>query len=234
MLLAYLDESYDKRRYWIAAVICPDAEALSLTNALDAVVRASARKFPGIDPFGELHGHALFHGKDDWSSLAAMPRARIGIYQHAFTEIAKHDVRIIIRGVNVEGLLRRYPNPDQPHSIVLMHLLERIDEHAANDENNVIVIADEVPEANTYRKDLWRFQRGATSGYRRRQLTRVIDTIHFAPSTSSRLLRAADLVAYLWYRMDSRVDQDERAIKANRGLWGIVQDKVSHARAWHP
>jgi hypothetical protein len=233
-LLAYLDESYDKRRYWIAAVVCPDAEALSLTNGLDEVVRASARKFPGIDPFGELHGHALFHGKDDWSSLAAMPRARIGIYQHAFTEIAKHDVRIIIRGVNVEGLNRRYPNPKPPHSVVLMHLLERIDEHGDSDKNNVIVIADEVAEANTYRKDLWRFQRGMTSGYRPRQLTRVIDTIHFAPSTSSRLLQAADLVAYMWHRIDSRVDQDDRAIKANRDLWMLVGGKVGHAWAWNP
>jgi hypothetical protein len=62
----------------------------------------------------------------------------------------------------------------------------------------------------------------------------VIDTIHFAPSTSSRLLQAADLIAYLWHRMDSRVDQDERAIKANTGLWNLVQGKVSHAWTWHP
>jgi hypothetical protein len=234
MLLAYLDESYDKKMYWIAAVICPDAEVLPLTNALDLVVLNSSRKFPRIDPFGELHGHALFHGKDDWSPLSTMPRARIGVYQDALTAIARHDVRIIIRGVSVEGLNSRYPNPDPCHSIVLMHLLERIDEHAANVDQNVITIADEVAEANTYRKALWRFQRVATSGYRTRQLTRVIDTIHFAPSTSSRLLQAADLVAFMWHRVDSRVDHDDRAIKANRDLWLLISGKVSHARAWYP
>lgn len=234
MLLAYLDESYGSGTYWIAAVVCPDVEALSLTNALDTVVRSSARKFPGIDPFGELHGHALFHGKDDWAPLATMPRARIGIYQDAFTEIANHDVRIIIRGVDVKGLNRRYPNPSPPHKVVLMHLLERIDEHTENHGSNVITIADEVAEANTYRKDLWRFQRGMTTGYRSRQLTRVIDTIHFAPSTSSRLLQAADLVAFMWHRIDSRIDKDERSLKANLRLWQMVGSKVAHARCWDP
>jgi hypothetical protein len=234
MLLAYLDESYDKKMYWIAAVICPDAEILPLTNALDLVVLNSSRKFPRIDPFGELHGHALFHGKDDWAPLATMPRARIGVYQDAFAAIASFDVRIIVRGVNIEGLNRRYPNPDSPHKIVLMHLLERIDDHAASDEKNVIAIADEVAEANMYRKDLWRFQRIMTTGYRSRQLTRVIDTIHFAPSTSSRLLQAADLVAFMWHRVDSRIDRDERALKANLSLWQMVGSKVTHARCWDP
>ncbi|MHB1172421.1 MAG: hypothetical protein ACYCZY_07980 [Lacisediminihabitans sp.] len=108
MLLAYLDESYDKRKYWIASVVCPDAHVRSLTRALDEVVQASAKKFPNLSPFGELHGHALFHGKDDWSSLATMPRARIGVYRNALAEIAMHDVRIIVRGVNIEGPHRRY------------------------------------------------------------------------------------------------------------------------------
>ena len=84
--------------YWIAGVICQDT-VLSLMNSLDLVVLNSASKFPRIDPFGELHGHALFHGKDDWSPLATMPSARIGVYQDALTAIANHDVRIIIRGL---------------------------------------------------------------------------------------------------------------------------------------
>jgi hypothetical protein len=163
-----------------------------------------------------------------------MHRARIGVYQHAFTEIAKHDVRIIIRGVNVEGLNKRYINPDPCHSIVLMHLLERIDEHAESLGSNVIVIADEVPEANAHRKSLWRFQRVATSGYRSRQLTQVIDTIHFAPSTSSRLLQSSDLVAYLWHRIDSGLEQDTRAIKVNKDLWDLVSAKVCHSGLWSP
>lgn len=234
MLLAYMDESYDKNKHWIVAVVCHDSVVRPLTEALDEVVRQSARAFPILDPFGELHGHDLFHGTDDWQALATMPRARIGIYRQAFEAIAQHEVSIIIRGVNCQLLRQRYPNPEPPHSIVLMHLLERIDEHAEALHENVIVIADEVPEANAYRKNLWHFQRVATSGYRSRQLTQVIDTIHFAPSTSSRLLQSADMVAFLWYRMNTRFDRDPRATKANRDLWDLVSRKVIHSWIWDP
>ncbi len=234
MLLAYMDESYDKKKYWIAAIVCPDAEVRPLTVALDDVVRDSARAFPGISAVGELHDQAIFHGKDDWSLLADKPRARIGVYRKALTDIADHDVRIVVRGVDCLGLTERYSAPDSPHAVVLMHLLERIDEHATNPENNVIVIADEVPEANAYRRNLWDFQRNTTSGYRGHQLTRIIDTIHFAPSTSSRLLQAADLVAFLHFRINTGADRDPRAIKANRDLWNLVTHKVVHSRMWSP
>lgn len=234
MLLAYLDESYDEKRYWIVAVVCPDSEVRPLTEELDEVVRRSARTFPGLNAFGELHGHALFHGKDDWAAVATMPRARIGIYGQALSVIAQHDVRIIIRGVDCIGLSDRYSSPEPPHALVLMHLLERINDHAIDPENNVIVIADEVPEANAHRRSLWNFQRNATWGYRSQQLTRIIDTIHFAPSTSSRLLQAADIVAFLWYRMDAGTDKDARAIKANNDLWNLMSGKVIHNWIWTP
>ena len=83
MLLAYVDESYLGDYYWIAAVVCPEEEARPLTGALDAAVSSVALSNTGIGGGAELHGHALFHGKDDWAALKAMPRARIGVYAAA-------------------------------------------------------------------------------------------------------------------------------------------------------
>ena len=98
--------------------------------------------------------------------------------------------------VNRRRLEERYFYPDHPHSVVLSHLLERIDELAASEDELALIIADEVDQADPTSKS-WMFQRYSTTGYRARQLTRIIDTLHFAPSTSSRLAQAADLVAFM-------------------------------------
>jgi hypothetical protein len=43
VLLAYLDESYDKLEYWLTALVVPTGSALALQNDLDAIVENSAR-----------------------------------------------------------------------------------------------------------------------------------------------------------------------------------------------
>ena len=45
MLLAYVDESYNKARYWIAALVCPEAVLNPLTAALDDVVEKAAKAY---------------------------------------------------------------------------------------------------------------------------------------------------------------------------------------------
>jgi len=234
VLLAYVDESQSKERYWIAGLVCPDREAASLTAALDAAVGKASQGYAAISGTAERHGHALFQGKDDWAPLATMPRARIGVYSDAFAAIPAHDVKIFVRGVHVHRLNERYVYPDYPYSVVLGNLLERLDEYAATQNEWVLVIADEVDRADVYRRNLWIFQRFSTGGYRARQLTRIVDTIHFAPSRASRLVQAADLVAYLWQRIQSRAERDERAKRANWALWRQVSPRVVTTHCWFP
>ena len=138
-----------------------------------------------------------------------MIRARIGVYDKAIQAIADHGVTVIIRSVDIPGLDRRYPSGhDHPHSVVLTHLIERIDEYAATVDDRALLIADEVSGQDGYRRDLWLYQRSRTWGYRARKIKRVVDTIHFAPSSSSRLVQAADLVAFLARRIEAHVETD--------------------------
>ena len=236
MLLAYVDESYDAKWpvYWIAALVCPERVVGPLAAGLDAVVEKAAGSYSGIGAAAELHGHALLHGKDDWKPMAPMVRARIGVYNDAFDVIASHDVQVMIRGVHVPALKRRYVNPHHPHTVVLQHLLERVDIYAEAEGQPTLVIADEVDRANEYRRDLWRYQRQSTPGYLSRRLTSIVDTIHFAPSHASRLVQAADLIAYLHGRITSGADRDERAKRANAALWARIEPRVAHNYCWHP
>lgn len=233
MLLGYLDESYDATHYWICALVCRDDNAVALTDALDTVVAKASAAY-GIADTAELHGHALFHAKGEWEPLRLMPRARIGVYHEAFAALAEHAEAVIVRGVHVPGLRRRYTNPHHPHTVVLQYVLEDVDELAERHGEFALVIADEVDRANEYRADLWRFQRAPTPGYRARRLTRIADTIHFAPSTASRLLQAADLVAFLHRRMQAEVTRDEREARANRALWARLEPRLGNVHLWHP
>ncbi len=194
MLLTYVDESYSKHSYFIAALLCHENEALSLTRALDDVVRKAATTFSELSPDAELHGYDLLQGKRDWTPLTRQVRARIDVYGNAFQAIADHDVRIIIRGVDTRKLCDRYSGTAaDPHSVVLTHVLERVDEYAERTGELALVIADEPGQHDhqqQYRSDLLRYRAQGTWSYRGRVITRIVDTLHFAPSSASRLVQA--------------------------------------------
>ncbi|MCX5561113.1 DUF3800 domain-containing protein [Streptomyces sp. NBC_00038] len=235
MLLTYVDESHSRGLYFLAALLCPDAEANSLAEALDEVVLTAGDDFGGIRAETELHGYDIFQGKNAWERLASKPRARIGIYNNALQAIADHDVKIIVSGVDLARLKRRYGSGhDHPHSIVLTHLLERVDEYAVRHDERALIIADECDGQEQYRRELRHYRTFGTWGYKARKITTVVDTMHFASSEASRLLQAADLVAFLYHRIQSGADTDARAKRANERLWARVEHKVVHQRTWWP
>jgi hypothetical protein len=237
MILAYLDESYSPKwpAYWMGAVVCPEHVVDPLTRDLDEVVRVASDKHGlELDAYAELHGQPLFHGRKEWSGLSGKPRARIGVYHDALAAIASYDVRLVLRGVHTARLAARYAKPWHPHRAVLQFALEDIDCIAEECGELALVIADEIDTAMEHRRSLWAYQRSSTAGHRARQLTRIVDTLHFAPSSASRLVQAADVVAFLHGRMHSGLDQDGRAISANRELWSILSDRIYNAECWYP
>ena len=72
--------------------------------------------------------------------------------------------------------------------MVLQHLLERVDEYVTSVGEYALVIADEVDAQAKHRADLSTYREVGTLGYRHRKLTRIVDTLHFAPSNASRLV----------------------------------------------
>lgn len=156
------------------------------------------------------------------------------MYSDAFQAVADHCQAIILRGVHSSGLRQRYAAPDPPHSIVLLHLLERVDDYAKAGGKHALVIADEVGEQARHRSELAMYRRSGTWGYRARKLTQIVDTLHFAPSDASRLVQAIDLVAFLYRRMESHTEPVEKARRANERLWARIEPKVQHRLCWYP
>ena len=123
-----------------------------------------------------------------------MPRSRIGVYDQALRAIADHDVAVIICGILTQKLHNRYGDRARhPHAIALAHLMERCDGHLEAVDDLGLMIANEPGQADQqpeYRSDLRRYQKFGTLGYRHRRITRIVDTLHFAPSSASRLVQA--------------------------------------------
>jgi len=180
----------------------------------------------------ELHGHEIFHAKGAWSAVPV--RARVGIFDDVIEAVAAQDVRVITRAMDVVGQQARYTRCDPPHNVVLQHLLERIDEYAADRGEYALVIADEVDGAAQHRADLSAYKEVGTLGYRHRKLTRIVDTLHFAPSHASRLVQAADVIAFLYRRTFIHQEPDERARKAKIAMWKRLAPRVHHELCWFP
>lgn len=140
----------------------------------------------------------------------------------------------IIRGVDRLRFERRSSRPSHPHSIVLWHLLERLDEFTERQRQVALAIADEVDAAADHRRDLWTFQRRGTEGYRSRLLRSITDTIHFAPSHAGRLVQAGDLVAYFCRRIDAGTDSDPRAVAVNEKLRAMIAGCEAHRHCRTP
>lgn len=240
MLLTYVDESYDNDCYWMVALAVAEKHLRPLHNALDSVVRKAADNYP-VGPQAELHGHALVQARDDWQRMGNkgnnMVRARIGVYGDAMKAIGSHDVQVIVRGLDLRAYRAHRSSGEDlppPHQLVLRHLLEQICDHVEARDDLALVIADEIDGADDHRRRFRDYKTVGTGGSISSTLPCIVDTIHFAPSGASRLLQAADLIAYLHRRLVSGQDGDSRARSANEKLWSFVAPRVEHQHCWAP
>lgn len=231
MLLTYVDESYTDEWFTMAALLVDGPEAVAMTDELDRVARSAADAY-GLDPAVELHGHEIFHGRGAWKGTPV--RARVGVFDDVIEAIAARNVMVIARAMDIVGQRARYAAPDSPHSVVLQHVLERIDDCVTRLGDYALVIADEVDGQASHRADLSGYREVGTKGYRSRRLARIVDTLHFAPSHASRLVQAADVIAFLYRRVFTHQETDQRSRKAKIAMWKRLCPRVHHEHCWFP
>ena len=233
MLLTYVDESFTDEWYTMAALLLDGPAAAALSTDLDRVAADAANAY-GLAAGAEieLHGHEIFHAAKAWKGVP--PRARIGVFDDVVEAVAAQQVQIIARAMDMVGQRERYAVPEAPHSEVLKHLLERVDECAMEAGDYALVIADEVDGQAKHRADFFTYRGEGTTGYRSRRLTRIVDTLHFAPSQASRLVQAVDVVAFLFRRTFTHVETDARARNTKVAMWKRLEPQVHHQLCWFP
>lgn len=237
VLLCFVDESNLGDFYGFSAVLADEHATKGLTASLNAVMRQAGVDY-GLPATTEIHAHPMFHGKDEWALIGA--RARVGLFFKVIEAILAEDVTILLRSVDAELLRRRqalehYPVLFPPEQVCFQHILQRADAISTRRNTHALVIADNRSDRDRHRERFAIYQTKGTPGvYMRTTLERLLDTVHFAPSHQSRMLQAADMLAFIYRRKNTVIEPDARGAKAMKALWGLIVDsgKVYDCGSW--
>ncbi len=223
MLLCFVDESDRGDFHCFSGLIADEGATKALTSDLNQLMRQVAVDY-GIDPKTEIHGHPLFHGREGWRDVGQ--RARANIHEKVIDAIVAADVTILLRSVSAKRLLERqsrehYPVDFPPEQICFQHILQRVDRVAKREDALALVIADERGDRERHRERFATYQTDGTPGvYMHTKLDSLLDTVHFAPSHHSRMLQAADMLAFTYRRFRTIREPDPKAQK--------VMDRLEH------
>jgi len=165
----------------------------------------------------------MFHGKEDWAVVPS--RARVGLFHKVVDAIVDEPVYIILRSVDGRRLRQRqaekgYRDPSPPEQVCFQHILQRVDRLAAREDTHALIVADDRGDRERHRERFAMYQTQGTPGvYMHTTLDTLLDTVHFAPSHRSRMLQAADMLAFIHRRFATVKESDPRAAENMRKLW---------------
>ena len=235
MLIAYVDESYTRDRYFMGAAIAEQEVWEAVDERLEEMRRLN-HTLHGTPPNVEFHGHPLMGGQGGWLPMRGRHREAAAIYRRALGAAADLGVEFVFRGVDVARLNARYRYPHPPHEIVLQHLLERIDDHCRKlgAAEECIVVADQVPDQENHQRRVEQYRRAGTPGYRKSVLEKISQPIQFSDSSLVGGLQIADLAVYVHRRRAVVTEGDPRALRMQEKIWQVIAPRVVHEHEWHP
>lgn len=237
MLLCYVDESNQGKFYGFSALLADELATKALTASLNKIVLQAAVDY-GIPSTTEIHAHPMFHGREDWRQVPA--RARVGLFFKVVDAIVAEDVTLLLRSVDEDRLTARqartrYPVDFPPEQVCFQHILQRADRIAGTRRTHALVIADDRSDRDRHRERFATYQTQGTPGvYMHTTLSRLLDTVHFAPSHQSRMLQAADMLAFVYRRRQTVRETDARSEEAMSRLWGTLEasGKIYDSGSW--
>jgi hypothetical protein len=146
----------------------------------------------------------------------------------------------LLRSVDQVRLEQRQASQNYPvafplEQICFQHILQRADRIARSRETHCLIIADNRSDRERHREHFATYQTRGTPGvYMHTTLDRLLDTVHFAPSHQSRMLQAADMLAFIYRRRQTVQESDPRSEAAMRKLWSAIFDsqKVYNLGSW--
>ena len=235
VLIAYVDESYDRDHYYIGAAIASMDQWEDHAHRLGDVRQRTAEEH-GTPVTIEFHAHELMGGSGAWASFRGRHREAAGISVAALRAAREAGVRYVFRGVDVGRLNARYRYPRPPHAVVLGHLLERIDEYTVRtgQTDPTIVVADEIGTQDDHQRAFAGYQANGTEGCRSSKLEHLSAPINFASSAGSDGLQAVDLAVYVHFRRERVQNAHPAARRTLERQWREIEPAVEHVWEWLP
>lgn len=220
LLLCFLDESNQflpgnrETAISFAGILIDSSGVVALTKRLDALL---VRSLPVEDraPETELHAYDLFHRVRTWKTLS--PRQSIWIFDQVIRAITEHSLGIFFR-------LDRSPREDatQLERDVLQSVLQRAGRLAWKSHAHALAVCDERRDGGFRHLDgLPSLVGGFLNATSPGEQAVVIPPLCFAPSHESRVLQAADMLAFILRRR--ALVRQERSSKSQEAMNSLLR-----------
>ena len=233
-LYAFIDESERNDSHYFMSALLGDYENLqSLGGELEEVVEKHSRALPILNRGFEIHACDIMGGHGDYRKVPV--RLRIAIMDDVFTAISSANVKLFISGINIHRhLAREYSIHYPAREMAFAWLLERLNEHAVSlgPRHVVNIYADNHHTAPQAALKLGEYRRWGTKGYRSSRLGRIVDPLIFCDSKEYRALQASDAVTYLYNRIMTVDETDDRAKAKKSEWWESLGPRIHWERTW--
>lgn len=220
MLLAFTDESYSEDRFYQVAYVIHENQLPEVENRM-LEAKKYAEKF-GIHPETEFHGHRIMNHLDGWEPLEGKLKAKLDIYKMCLHIISKIDGVVIIRGVDYNAMKERYQTPHLPEELSHKLLLDSLDRYAETKAEKLIVYSDEAPQQKRLGELFLEYKVISTGGRYPRFLNHIV-RVEYIDSKSHVGIQIADLIVYLYRRMDDHFKDNLLEQARVRKLWQIIE-----------
>lgn len=232
VLHAFVDESYTKDWFFIAAAIARDERQIaSLERDFRSLLREESERLAIPCPT-EVHGFEIFQGASMWGDTGI--HERIEVAAKVLQVVADHDIRFIVRGIDRAAQRKKYPEAYEPYPMILTHVMREVDRQARLRGTEARIVCDEIDQHDRHRAMLERHRTKGTPGYNSSQLGALVGTLEFVRSDESAMVQAADIVAYLRHRQAFKPNPARPERRARARLNRIIESKIDHDYCWEP
>lgn len=228
MLLAFTDESYSEDRYFQAAFVVAVHQLEDMEISMQEAM-TFAEKF-GINLKTELHGHKIMNHLDGWEPLEGKLKAKLDIYKICLRKIARINGVVIIRGIDHKAMSAKYSSPNPPEEESHKHLLDVLDRYAESKNERLIIYSDEAPQQKRLAELFLEYKVTSTGGSYPRYL-KNIERVEYIDSRSHVGIQIADLIVYLYRRMEDHFKDNEFERNRVQKLWRIIEPII---HPWYP
>lgn len=233
MFVAYIDESDHGDSYWVYSLLIKDSEIIKLQNSLNRIASGLPMNY-GIDSDSEFHSYDILNGKGDWKVIENDYKSQMSIFEELVDTILIHEIRFIAKGIRRSRFVPNYGDKKSDiHHAALTWNLEKVQFNVAKDSEIALVISDETSEQDYHQRNISRYKIQGTFGWDVVALTNIVDTIYFAPSKSSRLLQAIDILAYT-HKIGNTPHSSPQAQDFYDRMWDKVSrsGKIAYLKVW--
>lgn len=218
MLLVYFDESKDDlecRHYHIGAV-CVDDQDLTTVEGRVAQIAERAFGSSELSSETELHAAEIYHRKKHFKEWDDFDQ-RVSLISDLMDVLNMTEVMLINIRINCASLYGGVSASD----VAFMFLCEKADNLAKSKGTIAMLIGDRESDqfAERYATALSEYRAQGTGFAFGRDITNLVDSVHFTHSHLSRFLQLAD--AYTWllqFRLRNRKSENFRH-RAVLDLW---------------